>query len=175
VRLFVALDLPAEARAALAALRHRLEPDTWRPVADEALHVTLAFLGSRPESDIDIVGALLAPGPAPALGLGELALLPPRRPRVAAVDLQDRDGTLRTLQADLSEALAAAGVYTPEKRPFRPHTTVARLRAGARPPRDAPEIVPEPLAFHGEAVTLYRSRLHPRGARYEPLTRAELS
>jgi len=35
VRLFVALDLPAEARAALAALRHRLEPDTWRPVADE--------------------------------------------------------------------------------------------------------------------------------------------
>ena len=47
-RLFVALDLPAPARAALAAFRDRVDPRLWRPVSDEALHVTLVFLGHRP-------------------------------------------------------------------------------------------------------------------------------
>ena len=56
----------------------------------------------------------------------------------------------------------------PEKRPFRAHVTVARLRPRVRPPRAA-ALEPEPLAFAGRAVTLYVSRLHPSGARYEPL------
>jgi 2'-5' RNA ligase len=72
----------------------------------------------------------------------------------------------------VSAALAAAGLYEPERRPFRPHATVARLRAGARPPRAAAHLDgPEPVAFAGEAVTLYRSRLSRSGARYEPLER----
>jgi hypothetical protein len=33
----------------------------------------------------------------------------------------------------------------------------------------------EPLEFAGEAVTLYVSRLHPSGARYERLASARLS
>jgi 2'-5' RNA ligase len=170
-RLFVALDLPAPARSALAAVRDRLDPDVWRPVKDEALHVTLAFLGGRPESDIDVVSSLLkAPG-EPRLVLGGLALLPPRRARVAAVDVADPDGALGALQARLSAALAAAGVYAPEKRAFRPHVTVARLRARAQAPRSAPPVPIEPVEFRGEAVTLYRSRLHPQGARYEALVR----
>ena len=47
-RLFVALDPPAAARAALAAFRDRADPSVWRPVADESLHVTIVFLGHRP-------------------------------------------------------------------------------------------------------------------------------
>ena len=53
LRLFVALDLPAPARAALAAFRAAAaDPAIWRPVPDEALHLTLAFLGHRPEADV---------------------------------------------------------------------------------------------------------------------------
>ena len=71
----------------------------------------------------------------------------------------------------LVAALAEAGLHEPERRRFRPHATVARLRAGARSPRSPGIGRPEPVAFAGEAVTLYRSRLSPAGARYEPLER----
>ncbi|HWK25757.1 MAG TPA: 2'-5' RNA ligase family protein, partial [Solirubrobacter sp.] len=110
---------------------------------------------------------------APRLALGPVLLLPPRRARVLTVTLDDPAGALHTLQARVSAGLEAAGVYTPEKRPFRPHVTVARLRPRAQAPRDA-DFAVEPLAFHAPAVTLYVSRLHPNGARYEPLARAEL-
>ena len=112
-------------------------------------------------------------GPAPRLALADALLLPPRRARVLTVALDDPDGTLRALQSRISQALAEVEVYTPEKRPFRAHVTVARLRPRVRPPRAAGVEV-ESLAFPGEAVTLYVSRLHPSGARYEPLARAGL-
>ena len=44
-----------------------------------------------------------------ALALGDVLLLPPRRARVLTVALEDPDGTLATLQARVSGALAAAG------------------------------------------------------------------
>jgi 2'-5' RNA ligase len=75
----------------------------------------------------------------------------------------------------VSAGLADAGVYEPETRPFRAHATVARLRSGARPPRAAATAGPEPVAFHGEAVTLYRSSLRRGGAQYEPLARVPLA
>ena len=90
------------------------------------------------------------------------------------VVVEDRAGELGRLQARLAEALSAAGVYEPERRAFRPHATVARLRAGERAPSELRIDGPEPLGFDGEAVTLYRSRLSRSGARYEPLERVPL-
>jgi 2'-5' RNA ligase len=178
LRLFVALELPAAAREALQAFAaDAADPEVWRPVAPEALHVTLAFLGSRPPGDVAGIERVLAAedgGPAPRLALGGALLLPPRRSRVLCAELTDPDGTLAALQARVSAGLEAAGVYPPERRPFRAHATVARLRPRARAPR-AVAVQPAPLAFAGEAVTLYASRLHPAGARYEALCRAPLT
>lgn len=174
-RLFVALDLPEAARQALAALRP--DPAVWRPVAPESLHVTLAFLGSRAPEDVAMIEPVVAAeagGVAPRLAFGELLLLPPRHARVLTVALEDRSGLLGALQARVSGALAAAGVYTPEKCPFRAHVTVARLRPRTRPPRDTP-LALDRLEFSGEAVTLYASRQHPSGARYDALHRVVLS
>ena len=176
LRLFVALELPEAARAALVAFRDAAaDPDVWRPVADEALHLTLAFLGRRPAGDVTIVSSVLreAAEVAPRLVLGGALLLPPRRARVLCAVLEDPDGTLTGLQSRVSDELTAAGVYTPEKRPFRAHATVARLRPRARAPRSVSE-APEPLEFAGGPLTLFESRLHPHGARYEPLTRVSL-
>jgi 2'-5' RNA ligase len=177
IRLFVALELPAEVRAALVAFqRAAADPDVWRALPEESLHLTLAFLGARPEEDVGVVEPLLADvaGAAPRLRLGAALLLPPRGARVLCADLDDPDGTLAGLQSRVSSALAAAGVYTPEKRPFRAHATVARLRPRARAPRSV-DAAPEPLEFSGEALTLFRSRLHPHGARYEALVRVTWS
>ena len=175
-RLFVALDLPAGARAALAEFRGRADPSVWRPVADEALHITLAFLGHLPEGSSERAGAVVraCAGPATDLALGSALLLPPRRARVLTVEVEDRAGELAALQERLSAALSAAGLYEPERRAFRPHATVARLRAGERAPRELAIDGPEPVAFDGDAVTLYRSRLSRAGTRYEPLERVPL-
>ena len=177
LRLFVALDLPAPARAALAAFRAAAaDPEVWRPVPDEALHLTLAFLGHRPESDVERIAAVLraAPAHAPRLALGRALALPPKRPRVLTAEVEDPHGSLRALQAAVSQDLAARRLYTPEERPYRPHATVARLRPDAKARRaELPN--PEPLEFRGEALTLYRSQLRREGARYEALASMPLS
>ncbi len=166
-RLFIALDIPNELRATLAATR--IDTEAWRPVKEQALHVTLAFLGARPTEDVATIAPIIeAEHTAPELTVGNVLLLPPRRPRVLTVALEDPTGALRAMQARVATALEAAGLYTPESRPFRPHVTLARLRPRARPPREARlDIAPTP--FHGRSLTLYASRLHPDGARYEAL------
>jgi 2'-5' RNA ligase len=179
-RLFVALELPDEIRAALA---------TWaasagegihdlRLVAADALHVTLCFLGSLPVGEITPIGEACAESVggfgAAELSLGQAVWLPARRPHVLAVGINDSAGALAPLHAALSDALARGDWYRPEARPFLAHTTVGRVGHGAR--LRAVELpAPPELAFPGCTVTLFRSRTDPRGARYEPLSRVELS
>src|SRR3954468_17525751 len=96
LRLFVALDLPDAARTALAAFRAAAaDPAVWRPVPDEALHLTLAFLGHRPAEDADRAAEILAAAPdaAPRLTLGRSLALPRRRPRVLTAGIVDHAGT----------------------------------------------------------------------------------
>jgi 2'-5' RNA ligase len=51
--------------------------------------------------------------------------------------------------------------------------TVGRLRPRARAPRELPAgLAPEPVAFAAGPVTLFASRTHPAGARYEALVSA---
>jgi 2'-5' RNA ligase len=77
------------------------------------------------------------------------------------------------VQAASAAALAGARFYEPEKRPFWPHLTLARVKRGRPAPRvAAPEPPGEP--FEASVVTLYRSVLQPQGARYEPLRRHTL-
>lgn len=178
VRLFVALDLPQSIADALVAWRAPLLR-AWpglRPVGPASLHVTLAFLGWKPEAAIAPLGELVEAcatgvGGVAGLALGEPLWLPRRRPRVLAVAVEDRHGSLGALQERVVERLASEGWYEPEARPYLPHVTVARSRdrAGLRLPRDAQPQAPTPLAFGGVAVTLYRSHLARQGARYEPL------
>jgi 2'-5' RNA ligase len=168
VRLFVALDLPAEARAALAAFREgAADPEVWRPVPEASFHVTLAFIGHREADDVARCAAALAPVRVPAtlpLALGRALLVS----RVLTVAVEDPSGGLGEVQAGVSDALARAGVYEPEARRFRPHVTVGRLRKGARPPRRIAG-APEPVAFRGGPVVLYRSVLGRGPADYERL------
>ena len=174
-RLFVALDLPEATRAEAARL---LSPDdAWRLVPPESLHVTLAFLGWRAEEEIGRIGAVTAravEGLAP-VGLVPTAVraVPPRRPRLLALDLDDPARGCGELQWTVGAALAGEGLYEPEQRPFWPHVTLARMRRGHRV-AGPPDTGAAPSAFEADRVVLYRSKLHPKGAVYEPLRRATL-
>jgi RNA 2',3'-cyclic 3'-phosphodiesterase len=176
----VALDMPEPARSELAtwrygALRGR---DDLRPSPIESLHATLAFLGYLPEKEIPRLGDLalgavaeLAP---PRLGARGVVPVPPRgAPRLFALDLDDPEGAAGAVQGAVSDALEAAGLYTPEKRPFWPHVTLARVKRGRRAaPLDVDLPPGEP--FEATDVTLYRSILRPQGALYESLDRFRL-
>jgi 2'-5' RNA ligase len=177
-RLFLALDLPDPARASLVAWRDTLLDGRrdLRPVRPEALHVTLVFLGWQDESAAakiaDAAFGALPAGPPPRLTPAGVRSLPPRNPRLVALDLDDEDGRAAALQAAAAAALEAGGWYRPEKRPFWPHLTLARVKRGERRVPPLPDDLPPPREpFDAGVVTLYRSTLRPQGALYEPLAR----
>jgi 2'-5' RNA ligase len=191
-RLFVAVDPPAGVREQLlawaratvtriAAQQRRSAAADIRLLNPEALHVTLCFLGGRPVGEIGEIGCALS---RCAQRVGELSLgaplwLPPRNPRTLAVEVHDRDGGLARLHASVGRALAEAIDWQAERRRFRAHITVARMRgrSAARSPRQAREpLLPATpsLSFVPDSVVLYRSWLSPGGATYEALASCDL-
>jgi RNA 2',3'-cyclic 3'-phosphodiesterase len=174
-RLFVALELPAEARTELISWRRGVLDRTQalRAVPAEALHVTLCFLGDVSAAASAAIGETCAealervPAGELSLSLSQPLWLPRRRPRVLAVAVEDHGGGLAALQRELSAALTHGGWYKREPRPFLAHVTVARVRASdrIRPLELGP---PHALAFAGSIVTLYRSQ---PGSQYTPLRR----
>jgi len=181
VRLFLALDLPAGAREAIGRRRDAVVTGRadLRPVADEALHVTLVFIGTRPAEMVErlwrAASGSLARLSAPTLTARGLEVVPPRRPRVLALELEDEGGRAAAVHEALSSALQGAGLHEPELRPFWPHVTVARVRRDAKVREGAWSPPPASIPpFAARRVTLYRSDLHPAGARYVALERLNL-
>jgi 2'-5' RNA ligase len=183
-RLFVALDLPDRIRAGIVAWgEEALSDPALRPVPIRSLHVTLAFLGHRPEKEIERIAEVVreSAGAAPWVELLDPLPRPPRgRARLFALPALSPGAEM--LQAGLEQRLVEGGFYEPEKRPFWPHVTVARVRPEARGSRrpavvsDPPAKLPEALseAFLGVRLALYRSELKPTGAQYVPLALVEL-
>jgi 2'-5' RNA ligase len=180
LRLFVALELPARVREQLASWRSSAmgDRDDLRLVAPASLHVTLAFLGSRAVGELDAIRAAVAGAvggmPSARLRVAGVKPVPPRRPRLFALDLEDLDGCAAAVQAAVSGTLAGPGYYKPERRPFWPHVTIARVRRGVGRVEPIAQAPPEAV-FTARQVTLYRSWLSPRGARYEALERVALA
>jgi RNA 2',3'-cyclic 3'-phosphodiesterase len=183
-KLFVALDLPGAVRGGIEAwgARELVDP-ALRRVPPRSLHVTLAFLGWRPEKEIPALSGIVAEScaPAPSLRLGQPVGRPERgRARLFALPVES-PGAI-ALQAGVEERLVAARLYEPEKRPFWPHVTVARVKREERgskrpaPVSSPPGALSEELLrpFDAVRITLYRSELQPRGAQYTPLAQVEL-
>jgi 2'-5' RNA ligase len=194
-RLFVAVDPPLEVRehlvgwargVAVAAREAGSARGSLRLLDAESLHLTLCFLGSRPVGEIEALAAALAAEAEHAceLSVGAPLWLPPRRPHALAVEVHDRDGELTRVQERVSGALVGASAWRPERRRFRPHITLARVRgrvggrrsatgvggAGVERPGRELSLPPTPrLSFAPEAIVLYRSWLAPTGATYEAL------
>jgi 2'-5' RNA ligase len=142
----------------------------------DSLHLTLCFLGSRPVEEMDaLAGALRAcPPQVCELQVGAPVWLPPRRPRALAVEIHDRAGRLEHLREDVGEALRQVSDWEPEGGRFRPHITLARMRAGAGEPPSALTLPATPqLSFTVRAIVLYRSWLAPEGASYEAIATSQ--
>jgi len=164
LRLFLALRLPVGVLDTLEAWQ-RAELHGGRIVPRDHLHVTLAFLGARPATELDaVVGALRQTAAGAERPL--LALSRYRETRSVGMLVLDDDGGRATVLAeDAQERLERLGVYRRERRPWLPHVTVLRFRE--RPRLDPPLPGLEP--FVPSEAAAYLSRLHPSGARYEVL------
>ena len=176
MRLFFAVALPDDVRAQLARLLPREASRDYRFVDPEGMHVTLAFLGEQPTEKLPIlerIGHSAAHTSEPGrLALGPVGSFGSKRaPRVLWIGLVGDVDRLRTLQSHLTQALASNSFPT-EDRDFSPHITLARRRAnatGAAPLGWPPTL--ETTSFPLAELTLFESKLSPRGATYTPLGR----
>jgi 2'-5' RNA ligase len=177
MRLFLAVELPPELRAALAGVQARLREaeSGWRWARPEGLHLTLRFLGEVPEGRMPELTERFARAAASASGTeveaAGLGTFPPRgAPRVLWVGLRDLGGdALAALAASLELEAREAG-FAPEARPFAPHLTLARAAPPPRPRTPAAEV--GVLArFPVEELTLFRSVRGRGGAVYTALAR----
>ena len=164
LRLFLGFCLPEPAARAIAGWQHAELPEhTVRPVPLENLHVTIAFLGSRPADEVGPIASVLrqavADVPSPVLA-------PVRYRETRSVGMlvfDDEAGRATRIAEAAHRRLAELGVYEPERRPWLPHLTVVRFRERPRLRPSLPDL--EPVTMSDAAV--YMSRLRPSGAQYE--------
>jgi len=166
----VALDLPDVARAELAGWRDAATDgrSELRPVPEAQLHVTLVFLGDTPAAEVvglwEAVRAAVAGLQAPLLTPLGVRAVPPRRPRLFALDLHDTGDRAGRLHGRVSQALERT-----EQRALWPHVTLARVRRGVRAGALTVPGAKPFEKFTAPALTLYRSQPSTGGARYTPL------
>lgn len=181
LRLFVAVSVPEghlkRIQEEALDLRARWPEARW--MKRENQHVTLKFLGSTAPASLDdvrtAVASVAGDHRAATMNVSGLGIFPgPRRARVLWVGIDDPEELLASLARSLDEALEPLG-YRTEKRAFHPHLTLARWRTPQRIAGDLPELDLDLPAFVVEEVELFRSHLHPKGARYEVLEAFALS
>jgi 2'-5' RNA ligase len=195
MRLFVALDLEEEIRNRIQNFINQvrqLAPDV-RWVNPESLHVTLKFIGEKPDSMVKQIEDTLAyiKGVPIELRFWKTGFFPTlRSARVFWVGIEAGAGLMQ-LAKNVEQALAGVGIPE-EKRAFSPHLTLARASGGSGASRwrsgdkanrtfaKLQEKLAEPPAPDFGSMTaheflLYRSQLSPKGSHYSKIARFPLS
>ena len=198
IRAFVAVELSASVRDALARLQDGLKSELIRAVRASipnarvqwvnpgSLHVTLKFLGDVEEASLETIrGALSRVGASSSafrVLAGGLGVFPDlRAPRILWVGMHDEqergersESRLVRLAREVDRALTDAG-FSPELRPFSPHLTLARIKERSR---EIGKIMTDGGFLTGthevggldvHALSLMRSELKPSGAIYTRL------
>ncbi len=188
LRLFYALDLPQDSIEAIAVWQDSLGGSgDLRLMPRSKLHVTLVFLGYQYEKNVEKIHeaamAALEGMQSMTLSFHEAVTRPRKSPRIFALSVDDSEGDLAAVNRQLGRGLSEEGLYTEEARRFWPHVTVARFR---RPRRgregpsggvftvpDLPERLSQP--FRAVRISLYSSKLGPKGSVYEAIAHIELT
>lgn len=135
MRVFIAFELPSAVKAAAVAVQQALMKSEanvgW--VRAEGMHLTLKFLGEVSESQLSGIEKALesaVPGTGSIkVAVRGLGVFPnPKNPRVVWLGLEPEDDRLSRLQERIDRAVAPLG-FPPEKRGFRPHLTLGRVKS----------------------------------------------
>jgi 2'-5' RNA ligase len=179
MRLFLAIDPDAAARAALADLLQSTQKllgaasSVLRWVAADGVHLTLHFLGEvEPERARALAGAVEAPCTLRSfeVSLDRFGVFPPAGPpRTLWLGVGPGANETRQLHEELGRRLTALG-FPLERRQFSPHLTVARVRdpqeSRARHLRDLAAVAVRPIAWQVTQAVLCESDLSGPRPRY---------
>ncbi len=182
IRTFVAVLLDDACRAALDAevlrLRRVARDVAW--VAPDNVHLTIKVLGGVEEERLGTVMTALdrVAGERRAFDLairGLGAFPTPTRARVIWAGVAEGAEPLTEVAGTVDRALVALG-FEPEGRSFSPHATLGRVRAPKRQPALEAALGDAADRTFGRVraghLSLMRSDLSPRGARYTELHRS---
>lgn len=177
IRSFIAVPVGEEVEKAVekvqGALRRSRADVKW--VRPGNVHITLKFLGDVEAGRLDEVSAILKRAlegarafDAAVSGVGTFPANP-LRARVVYMSLSEGAEYMKDLAARAEEAMASAG-FEREKRPFKSHLTIGRVRRGARGldklGKSLAEVEYKPLKLCMDRVNLVKSELTPSGAIY---------
>ena len=180
VRAFVALDLDTLSLRRVARLADRLRMSSGAPsatwVPPNKMHVTLKFVAELPLALAPrltkALAAMVEGHDAPKACALRLTGFPSKEEaEVVVVELTDDSGQLGKLAARVEKLATELGLPR-EKRAYRPHVTLARLRMafdGRRWLRD--ELAEIAGDCRAGGLTLYKSILGEEGSTYVPLAR----
>jgi 2'-5' RNA ligase len=181
LRLFMALDLPPAVRSSLEEVQRELKRTgaDVRWVRIPSIHLTIKFLGQVEAGKVEEIRQAVEPAvqACPALSLhpaGTGVFPGSRNPRVVWVGLRGDLERLGALAGEVDQALTGLG-FQAEKRPFKPHLTLGRVKSG----RNKAGLMEGVLSlagfkgpeFQARELILFRSELKPSGAIYTALAR----
>ena len=182
IRAFVAIELPDHVAASIRQVQEGLKSHGFkmRWVRPERIHLTLKFLGEIDPADLqrarEAMGETAArfdPLPLGARGIGVFPGI--KRPRVLWVGMSGRTDRLDKLQSELDKRLGAKG-FLPEKRPFRGHMTLSRVKGRIDHEKLGRALQRfgafESDPFVADSMVLFKSELKPAGPVYTRLFRA---
>lgn len=181
MRLFIAASPSEEQTKELSLLQERLDRslEGIRWARPEALHLTLKFLGELEEHLLESIAQSMKsaarsikPFNFSFKGIGVFPS--PRRARVIWSGVAEGAEELKRLAQALDDQLAAKG-FPAEKRPFKAHLTLGRMRRSV-PEKTLLTLLSNKSSFFTgttrmEHFSLYRSRLLPEGAHYTSLNK----
>jgi 2'-5' RNA ligase len=181
LRLFVAVPAPPVVRAAASSVIERLRgSEEVRWVAPELLHLTLKFLGSTPSEKVEGISAALTEKANRfsrfMVELGDAGAFPNlRRPQTIWMGVGGDVRALERLAEAVEQALVPLG-FPREKRGFRPHLTIGRVKSSRGLPELARRLLGsaaraelESVPWPVEEIHLVQSVLKPSGPEYTPV------
>jgi 2'-5' RNA ligase len=186
MRTFIAIELPKTVRAAIRVLIDELSATraNVRWVNPATTHLTVKFLG---DADDDAVHGICRAAsesvhdvPQFRIECSGVGAFPERtQPRTIWLGVQDPNGALAEVHARVEQVVGPLG-FAPEGRPYHPHITLGRRRAGRRWHADLTSRMLQSGNFYAgrvdvEELVVFSSELTPQGPEYVPLTRCRLA
>jgi RNA 2',3'-cyclic 3'-phosphodiesterase len=151
-RLFVGLEIPAEAQQRLSFLRGGLPGARW--IDPENYHITLRFIGDIDDRLANEIAMTLDGVRRRSFDVkfGSIASFGGNKPRAIVASIEPIQPLIE-LQSELERLMQRLGLE-PEGRKFTPHVTLARLRNSS--PRDVADYLSTRGPVFGNAFRVSR-------------------
>ncbi len=179
MRLFVAIDIPEDLKKVLLDSVNELsiaDKTALKWTKKDAMHLTLKFIGEYPVIKLDLLKKQLATLEFEEISLeikgkGGFPHIDNAKVLWAGINEKNNGKLLQKLAGEINARLVKAGIPE-EKRVFKPHLTLARVKSKV-PENIQKHFLDNKNTFYGEfsvrSFTLYESILKSSGPEYREL------